>query len=86
MSFTNLREWIAKTEEMEQLKRITTGVDWNLELGGIARLTANRQGPALLFENIKDYKNTACRRLFIDSLGSRERVAVAIGLPREASY
>ncbi len=86
MAYESLRDWIAKIEEVGQLKRITAEVDWNLELGGIARLMAIQEGPALLFENIKDYHNTACRKLFINGLGSRERVAMSLGLPRETGY
>ena len=86
MADRSLRDWIQRIDEMGQLKRITAEVDWDLELSAIARLLATKAGPALLFENIKDYHDTACRRLFINSLTSRERVAVALGLPRETPY
>jgi len=86
VAYQSLRDWIAKIEDVGQLKNITAKVDWDLEIGGIARLMANRQGPALLFQNIKDYQNTACRKFFINGLGSRERVAIALGLPRETQY
>ncbi len=86
MAYQDLREWIAKIEEIGQLKRITAEVDWNLELGAITRQIANREGPALLFENIKDHQNTACRKLFTNGGSSRERVAMSVGLPRETTY
>ena len=86
MAYWSLREWIAKIEEIGQLKRITAEVDWNLELGTIARLMANQEGAALLFENIKDYHNTECSKLFINGLGSRQRVAMALDLPIETTY
>lgn len=86
MAYRDLRQWIASIEEAGQLRRITAEVDWNLELAAIARRVATREGPALLFENIKDYRDTACRRLFIGGLGSRERLAMALNLPRESSY
>ena len=86
MAYQSLRDWIAKIEEEGLLKRVTAEVDWNLELGGIARRVQNQEGPALLFENIKDHHNTLCRKLFINGLGSRERAAMALGLPRETSY
>ena len=76
-----LRDWIAEIEAAGQLKRITAEVDWNLELGAIIRRVSNQKGPALLFENIKDYHNTACRRLFTNGLASTKSVAMALGLP-----
>jgi len=86
MAYKDMRSWIAKIEEVEELKRITAEVDWNLELGAIARRVSDQEGPALLFENIKDYQNTACRKIFINGLASRKRVAMALGLPRETGY
>lgn len=38
--------------------------------------------PALLFENIKDYKDTRSTKLLAHGIGSPSRVALAIGLPR----
>lgn len=86
MADRSLREWIAAIEGMGQLKHIKAEVDWNLEMSAITRRVVNQTGPALLFENIKGYRNTVCRRLFTNGLGSRERVAVALNLPRETSY
>ncbi len=86
MAYKDLREWIAKIEEIGQLKRITAEVDWNLELSAITRRVVSQEGPALLFENIKDHQNTACRKFFTGGLGSRERAAMALGLPRETTY
>ncbi len=85
MAYQSFRDWLDKLKETGQLKHITAEVDWNLELGGIARQMAKQRGPALLFENIKDSRDTICRRLFINGLASRERVAMALGLPRETS-
>ncbi len=85
MAYKDLREWIAKIEEIGQLKRITAEVDWNLELSAITRRVVNQGGPALLFENIKDHQNTVCHRVFTNALGTRERAAMALGLPRETS-
>ena len=80
MANKDMRDWMAKIEEVGELKRITAEVDWDLELGAIARRVSSQEGPALLFENIKDYKNTACRQVFINGLASRKRVAMALGL------
>ncbi len=86
MAYKDLRDWIAKVEAAGQLKRITAEVDWDLEISAIARRVATQEGPALLFENIKDYHDTACRKLLIGGMGSRERLAMALNLPRETSY
>ncbi len=86
MADRSLREWIAAIEGMGQLKKIKAEVDWNLELSAITRRVVNQEGPALLFENIKGYQGKLCRRVLTNGLGNRERVAVALNLPRETSY
>ena len=43
-------------------------------------------GPALLFDNIKDHKNTFCRRLFTNGTGTRQRVCRFLGVPESTSY
>jgi UbiD family decarboxylase len=86
MAYQSMREWIAKLEEEGELKRVTAEVDWNLELGAIARRVADMEGPALLFENIKGCHDTRCRKLFLGGPGSRQRVALALGLPKETGY
>ena len=86
MAYQSMRDWMARLEKEGLLKRITTEVDWNLELGAITRRVADQEGPALLFENIKGYRSTPCRRLFAGGLGSRERLALALGLPGGTGY
>ena len=85
MPFKSFRDFIARIEELGLLKRISAEVDWNLELGAITRQMSNQQGPALLFQNIKGYLNSECRNVFVNGLASWERVAIALGLPRETS-
>lgn len=86
MGYDDLRAWIGALEGAKQLARVSSEVDWNLELGGISRSLMRREGPALLFENIKGYKNSRCQRLFINGLGNRQRVAMALGIPLGVSY
>ena len=52
----SLRTWLDQLEAAGELARIGTEVDWDEEIGAIARVNLSRGGPALLFENIKDYK------------------------------
>jgi 4-hydroxy-3-polyprenylbenzoate decarboxylase len=86
MPYNDLREWIARLEKEEELARIKTGVDWDLEIGAIARENMDRKGPALLFENIKDYKETLCRKLFTCSLSAYSRIALMLNLPKDTPY
>ena len=86
MAYESLREWIGRLEKEGELKRITAEVDWNLELSAIARRVADRGGPALLFENIKGYHDARCRKLFLGGPGSRQRMALALGLPKDTGY
>ncbi len=85
MQCRNLRDWIAEIDRAGELKRVNAEVDWDLELSSISRRVIKQEGPALLFENIKDHQRTACRKLFINGLGTQERVAMALGLPRDTS-
>ena len=82
----DLRDWINFLDEKGQLKRVTAQVNWDEELGTIVRKVSSQGGPALLFENIKGYPKGAsvCSRLFTNGMGSRSRVAMALGLPPDS--
>ncbi|HWP22628.1 MAG TPA: UbiD family decarboxylase [Candidatus Binatia bacterium] len=86
MAFADLRGWINDLAERKDLKRISAQVDWDEEIGAITREVSSRGGPALLFDNIKDYQNTLCRRLFTNGTGTRERVCRIIGVPPSTTY
>jgi len=82
--YDDLRSWIADLEKEGQLCRVTAEVDWRFELGAVVRKTWDEYGlssPALLFENIKDYKPPKPHRVFVGSLQSYDRIALALGLP-----
>src|SRR6266702_5416910 len=83
MGFMDLRQWIALLEKEGELRRITAEVDWDREIGAIARRVLEKKGPALLFENIKGYTRGRCTKLFTGGLGSRARLALALGFPRD---
>ena len=83
MAFRDLRGWISKLEQEGELKRVTSLVDWDKEIGAITRKTFDIGGPALLFENIKDYQKGRCTRLFTGGLGAYSRVAYMLGLPKD---
>jgi len=90
MGFKDLRAWIDKLESEGELKRIKAEVDWDEELGGILRRLwevysaqeMGKLGPALLFENIKGYKEGRCTRLFTNGLGL-QRISLMLGLPKD---
>ncbi|HEV8439944.1 MAG TPA: UbiD family decarboxylase [Methylomirabilota bacterium] len=85
MGFMDMREWMALLEKQGHLRRVAALVDWDREIGAIARRVLEKKGPALLFENIKGYERGRCTRLFTGGLGSRARLALAVGFPPEAS-
>ena len=85
MSFMDVRQWMARLEQYGELRRITAEVDWNREIGAVARRVLEKKGPALLFENIKGYTQGRCTKVFVNGLGARSRLALALGFPREAA-
>src|SRR5580700_4971267 len=85
MGFLDMRQWMASLEQQGELRRIKAEVDWDREIGAVTRRMLEKKGPALLFENIKGYKDGRCTRLFASGLGARSRLALALGFPREAS-
>src|SRR5580658_4753051 len=85
MGFLDMRQWMAQLEQHGELRRIKAEVDWDREIGAVTRRMLEKKGPALLFENIKGYKDGRCTKLFASGLGARSRLALALGFPREAS-
>ena len=73
----DLREFISKCEAAGQLSRIKKEVDWNLELSHISKINEENNGAALLFENVKGYKNSVLTGAF----STKETLAVALGMP-----
>ncbi|GAH76041.1 unnamed protein product, partial [marine sediment metagenome] len=73
----DLREWLEACEKEGELKRIKAEVDWDLELGHVATLNERRGGPALLFENVKDYDMP----VLTSTIVTPERLAITFGRP-----
>jgi UbiD family decarboxylase len=86
MAVNDLREWLSLLEQESELSKVKTEVDWNLEIGGILREICDTGCSAALFENIKDYKNTICTKLFTGSLATYARIALMLGLPKDTPY
>jgi 4-hydroxy-3-polyprenylbenzoate decarboxylase len=53
VGFMDMREWMSLLEKARELRRVTAEVDWDREIGAVARRVLEKKGPALLFENIK---------------------------------
>jgi len=85
MGFMDMRQWIALLEKEGELRRITAEVDWDREVGAIARRVLEKKGPALLFENIRGYREGRANKLFVSALGARSRLALALGFPRDVA-
>jgi 4-hydroxy-3-polyprenylbenzoate decarboxylase len=79
----SLRSWLAQLEAAGELKRVATKVDWDEEIGAIARVNLSLGGPALLFERIKGYEDARCTQFFTCGVGERRKVALMLGLPPE---
>src|SRR5512146_960279 len=86
MTFGDLRGWIDYLRKEGDLHEVNAEVHWDCELGTVARKAFGEgDGPALLFNNITDYKNGRCTRLFTGGLSKYARVAAMLGLPKNAT-
>ncbi|NIO10528.1 MAG: hypothetical protein GTO40_21980, partial [Deltaproteobacteria bacterium] len=72
----DLRGYVARLEKAGHLKRIAAAVDLKHELGAISAITLDRNGPALLFENIKGYPGHS---LVTNVMDSAEKLALGFG-------
>ena len=45
MGFMDMRQWITLLEKERELRRITAEVDWDREIGAVARRVLRRRGP-----------------------------------------
>jgi len=77
----DMRDFIEQAEAEGMLHRIKAEVDWDLELSHIAKLNEEKQGPALLFENIKGYSSPVITSVCTTS----QRLALIMGMPRDST-
>lgn len=85
MPYRDLRSFLEKVDQKGELRRIKAEVDWNEEMGAIYEELARRKGPAVIFENIKDHKESPGKRLTMNIYGTWERIAMALDLPINSS-
>ncbi len=86
----SLREFIDALDGIGDLQRIDREVDWNLEVGAIIRRSYDLRAPAPLFTNLTGYQDTGFGLLGAPGALSASghplaRIALALGLPAEAS-
>jgi UbiD family decarboxylase len=82
MDYQDLRGWLEEVNEMGELKHVE-GAHWDREIGAISELMAERNGPALLFDNIQDYPKGF--RVLSNPFQSHTRTASVLGIPGELS-
>ncbi len=83
MSYRDLREWLHEVEKMGEVRTLR-GADWNLEIGAIREVVEKeKNGPAVLFDEIKDYPKGF--RLLLNSMGSLNRLALTVNVTPEDS-
>ncbi len=75
MSYSDLRDFLAKLEREDELKRISLTVDPRLEMTEICDRTLRAAGPALLFEKPTGHTIPVLGNLF----GTPRRVALGMG-------
>ena len=80
MATDDLRGFLKECEEHDDLEKVE-GAHWDLEIGTISELSAEKGGPAFLFDSIKDYPPGY--RVATNLFTSKERMATAFHFPRE---
>lgn len=76
MAYKDLRAFINILEEKKLLRRVGVEVDRTLEITEIADRVMKREGPAILFEKVKNSPYP----LLINAFGSWERISLAFDL------
>lgn len=79
MPYRDIRQFIARLDAAGDLLEIDAQVDPNEELGAICRKVLDEGGPALLFNNVKDYPYP----VFTNMLGTQSRIALAMDVALE---
>ena len=77
----SMRDFIEQAEAEGMLQRIKAEVDWDLELSHIAKLNEEKKGPALLFENVKDYNSPVITSVCTTT----ERLSIIMGMPKDST-
>lgn len=74
MPIEDLREFVERLEKAGELKRVRTEVDAELEISEILSRVMYSNGPAVLFENVKNYEMP----VLANSFGSMKRLEIGL--------
>ena len=74
MAIEDIHEFVTELEKKGELKRVKTEVDSNLEIAEILRREMYSNGPAILFENVKNYDMPVLGNAF----GSIKRLEIGL--------
>lgn len=87
MQFEDLRGYLTVLESNQELQKIRTEVDWNLEMGAITRRAIDLRAPAPLFERVKDHQGFRVMGLPIgpSKPNLHSRIALALGEDKDRS-
>lgn len=77
------RSFVDSLRASGDLVEVEKEVSWDLELGAISRLACEKEGPAIWFKRIVDYGDDVS--VFVNPVATWRRIAVALGLPADAS-
>src|SRR5207245_9626912 len=81
----DLREWLDAVEGLGELKRVQ-GANSEEDIGAVTEMLDHaEESPSLLFDELPNFK--PCYRVLVNSMGSRQRQAVTLGVDRaQASH
>jgi len=74
MAIEDIHEFVTELEKKGELKRVKTEVDANLEIAEILRREMYSKGPAILFENVKNFTMPVLGNAF----GSMKRLEIGL--------
>ena len=74
MAIEDIRDFIKELEKHNEIKRVTTEVDSDLEIAEIMRRQMYSNGPAILFENVKGHQMPVLANAF----GSMKRLEIGL--------
>ncbi len=81
--FEDTRDFIEALRSTGDLVEVDNEVSWDLELGAIARLACEKDGPAVWFKRIADYPKDVS--VFVNPVATWRRIALAFGLTPTSS-
>ena len=74
MPIDDIKQFVEELEKADELKRVKTEVDTNLEIAEVLRRASYTNGPAILFENVKGYEIPVLGNAF----GSIKRLEIGL--------